>query len=157
SNSVFNDRMNVFTADIQIFFDEHPDNKYDLIVSNPPFFINSLESPRAKTTLAKHTDADFFVSLMRGVAAHLSPNGKCWYILPVQTVELIKSLALQNGMYLQREINIRSFEHSEPHREIVCFGFIEVLTEISTLTIYKTVNIYTEEYKKLLQPYFIAF
>ncbi|MEP6612886.1 MAG: hypothetical protein ABJA76_13400, partial [Mucilaginibacter sp.] len=90
-------------------------------------------------------------------AAHLSPNGKCWYILPVQTVELIKSLALQNGMYLQREINIRSFEHSEPHREIVCFGFTEVLTEISTLTIYKTVNIYTEEYKKLLQPYFIAF
>jgi tRNA1Val (adenine37-N6)-methyltransferase len=157
ANSPFNDRMAIFPTSIRAFFDEHPGNKYDLIVSNPPFFINSLESPKAKTTLAKHTDTDFFERLMNGITKHLSPNGACWLVLPVQTVALIKSLAIQNRMYLQLEISIRSFEHSEPHREIVCFGLIEVSAEISTLTIYKALNIYTEEYKKLLQPYFIAF
>ena len=156
-NSPFNDRMIIFPSSIQAFFDEHPGKKYDLIVSNPPFFINSLESPKAKTTLAKHTDADFFEGLIKDIGVHLSPNGACWFILPIQTVALIKSLAIQNGMYLQKEISIRSFEHSEPHREIVCFGFEEVSLEKCNLTIYDAVNVYTEEYKKLLQSYFLAF
>jgi len=157
ANSVFNDRLTVFPTDIQTFFDEHTDNKYDLIVSNPPFFINSLESPKAKKTLAKHTNADFFEELMKDITGHLSTNGTCWLVLPIQTAGLIKALAIENGMYLQKKISIRSFEHSEQHREIVCFSFEEVSTEISILTIYKAANIYTEEYKKLLQPYFIAF
>ncbi|WP_295794000.1 methyltransferase [Mucilaginibacter sp.] len=157
ANSVFNNRMTVFPTSIQVFFEEHPGNKYDIIVSNPPFFINSLESPKAKTALAKHTDADFFESLMQSVAGHLSPNGVCWLILPVQTVALIKSLAIQNRMCLQKEMRIRSFEHSEPHREIVCFGFEEKTTEITNITIYETAGVYTGEYKILLQPFFLNY
>ncbi len=157
SNSVFNNRLTVFPIGIHPFFDEHPGNKYDLIVSNPPFFINSLESPKAKTTLAKHTDADFFEGLIKDAGVHLSPNGACWFILPIQTVALIKSLAIQNGMHSQKEISIRSFEHSEPHREIVCFGFEQKTTEITNITIYETAGVYTSEYKILLQPFFLNY
>ncbi|MCO5948167.1 tRNA1(Val) (adenine(37)-N6)-methyltransferase [Mucilaginibacter flavidus] len=157
ANSPFSVRMTVFPASIRAFFDEHPVKKYDLIVSNPPFFINSLESPKAKTTLAKHTDTDFFESLVKDVSAHLLPTGACWFILPVQTVALIKSLAIQNGMYLQKEISIRSFGHSEPHREIVCFGFEEKTTEITNITIYEAAGVYTSEYKILLQPFFLNY
>ena len=156
-NSSFSERLNIYTSGIGNFFGEHPDNKYDLIVSNPPFFINSLESPKAKTTLAKHTDADFFEGLIKGVSVHLSPNGACWLILPIQTVAMIKSLAIQNGMHLQKEISIRSFEYSEPHREIVCFGFEEKTTEITNITIYETAGVYTGEYKILLQPFFLNY
>jgi tRNA1Val (adenine37-N6)-methyltransferase len=157
ANSPFNDRMAVFPTSIQAFFEEHPNKKYDLIVSNPPFFINSLESPKAKTTLAKHTDADFFESLIKDIGVHLSPNGAFWFILPIQTVALIKSLAIQNGIHLQKEISIRSFEYSEPHREIVCFGFDEKTTEITNITIYETAGVYTGEYKILLQPFFLNY
>lgn len=157
ANSVFDDRMAIYTSDIQTFFDEFQGNKYDLIVSNPPFYLNSLESPKAKTKLAKHTDADFFEELMKGIAGHLSPNGTCWLILPVQTALLIKSLAAQNGMSLQKEISIRSFEHSEPHREVVCFGFGEKTVEIVGFTIYESAGVYTDEYKTLLQPFFLNF
>jgi tRNA1Val (adenine37-N6)-methyltransferase len=156
-NSVFSERLHVFPESIETFFDEHPGNKYDLIISNPPFYINSLESPRENKTLAKHTDADFFEELIKGVAQHLSPKGLCWLILPVQTAELIKELARKNDLYQHKTITIRSFENSEPHREIVCFGFDEVSSEITNFIIYENINIYSEEYKKLLQPYFIAF
>jgi len=157
ANSPFSGRMAVFPASIRAFFDEHPDKKYDLIVSNPPFFINSLESPKAKTTLAKHTDADFFEGLIKDIGMNLSPNGACWFILPIQTVALIKSLAIQNGMYLQKEISIRSFDRSEPHREILCFGFEGKTTEIANITIYETAGVYTGEYKILLQPFFLNY
>ena len=156
-NSPFNDRMIIFPSSIQAFFDEHPGKKYDLIVSNPPFFINSLESPKAKTTLAKHTDADFFERLMKDVSVHLSMIGAFWLILPMQTVALVKLLAIQNGMYLEKQIDIRSFEHSEPHREILCFGFEQKTTEITNITIYETAGIYTAEYKILLQPFFLNY
>jgi tRNA1Val (adenine37-N6)-methyltransferase len=156
-NSVFNERLQIFPSNIETFFDEHPENKYDLIISNPPFYLNSLESPKEKKTLAKHTDADFFEGLMKGIAEHLSPKGLCWLILPVQTATLIKDLAKQNGLYQHKSIAIQSFENSEPHREIVCFGFGDIPTEITILTIYKAINIYTVAYKQLLQPYFIAF
>ena len=157
ANSPFNNRVTVFPVSIRAFFNEHPGKKYDLIVSNPPFFINSLESPKAKTTLAKHTDADFFENLIKDVSAHLSTIGTCWLILPTQTVALVKSLAIQNGMYLQREMRVRSFEYLEPHREIVCFGFKKQVIEIANLTIYETAGVYTGEYKILLQPFFLNY
>jgi len=156
-NSVFDKRLHIFPQSVETFFKEHPDNKYDLIISNPPFYLNSLESPKEKKTLAKHTDADFFEGLMIGIAAHLSSKGLCWLILPVQTAELIKDIAMHNGLYQQRSITIQSFENSDPHREIVCFGLEEMSVEKANFIIYVDRNKYTEEYKQLLQPYFIAF
>jgi len=156
-NSVFNERLHIFPNGVEVFFDEHPDDKYDLIISNPPFYLNSLESPKKEKSIAKHTDHDFFDVLMSGIAEHLSKSGLCWLILPVQTAILIKQLAKQNDLYLQKAITIQSFENSEPHREIVCFGFEEVLTETTNFTIYEAAGIYSDEYKMLLQPYFLNF
>ena len=157
NNSVFNEQLNIFPVSIEIFFDHRPENKYNLIISNPPFYLNSLESPKAKKTLAKHTDADFFEGLIKNIAEHLSPKGLCWLILPVQTAALIKELAKQNGLYQHKSIAIQSFENSEPHREIVCFGFEEVSMQTASFTIYEVEGIYSDEYKTLLQPYFLNF
>ncbi|SHM94419.1 tRNA1(Val) (adenine(37)-N6)-methyltransferase [Mucilaginibacter sp. OK098] len=156
-SSAFSERLHIFPNGIETFFDEHPDYKYDLIISNPPFYINSLESPKAKKTLAKHTDADFFEGLIKNIAEHLSLKGLCWLILPVQTATLIKDLAMQNDLYPQKTIVIRSFENSEPHRAIVCFGFKDVLPQTANFTIYEAEGIYSDEYKTLLQPYFLNF
>ena len=156
-NSPFADSLNIFPLSIQGFFDEYPERKYDLIVSNPPFHLNSLESPKAGRSLAKHTDEDFFEDLISGVAKRLTNNGACWLILPLQAAELVNDIAGRNDLYLQKKIAVHSFEGSEPHREILVFGFTEVSVEISRLVIYKAVNNYMEEYKQLLQPYFIAF
>ena len=156
-NSPFAGRLNIFPLSIQGFFNEYPDRKYDLIVSNPPFHLNSLESPKAGKSLAKHTDGDFFEDLISGVAKHLTKNGVCWLILPLQAAELASNIAGRNGLYLQKKITIHSFEGSEPHREILVLGFMETSVEVSKLVIYKAVNNYSEEYKQLLQPYFINF
>ncbi|MDB4918323.1 methyltransferase [Mucilaginibacter sp.] len=156
-NSVFHAQLDVFSMNIGAFFDNRLENKYDLIISNPPFYLNSLESPKAKKSLAKHTDQNFFEVLMKDIAEHLLQNGLCWLILPVQTATLIGELATQNGLHLHKTIAIRSFKNSEPHREMVCFGFEKVSIETVNFIVYETAGIYSEEYKKLLQPYFINF
>jgi tRNA1Val (adenine37-N6)-methyltransferase len=107
--------------------------------------------------LAKHTDSDFFEDLIKHIAEHLTENGLCWLVLPLETSALVKSLVQQHQLNVQKIISVHSFEKSTPYREIVCFGLKEILEEKSKLVIYEAVNKYSEEYKKLLQPYFIAF
>jgi len=156
-NSPFADRLNIFPVSFEQFFDEHPAKKYDLIVANPPFYINSLKSPQIKTNLAKHADDGFYKGLIKNVAAHLTSDGCCWLILPTDTAEFVMTLAIENYLYPQKVINVHSFISSVSHRVIIYFGRHKVSTETAKFTIYKSPGNYSEDYKKLLQPYFIAF
>jgi len=52
---------------------------------------------------------------------------------------------------------VHSYPHSEAHRVIICLAFEEVSMETANFVIYKTVGVYSDEYKQLLQPYFIAY
>ncbi len=156
-NSPFADRLNIFSVDVQEFFNKYPDRKYDLIVSNPPFHLNSLESPKAGKSLAKHTDGDFFERLITGVAKHLAKNGACWLILPLQAAELVNDIAVRNGLYLQKKIAIHSFEGSEPHRQIVVFGKENKGVIKDKFVIYNKPKVYSEMYINRLKDFFTIF
>jgi len=156
-NSPFREQLHIHPVGISDYLDEHLDATFDLIVSNPPFYINSLESPEEKKKKAKHTDVSFFEMLMKDVAEYLTKDGLCWLVLPIETSAEVKSLAAQNGMSLQGKIAIRSFKDSAPHREIVCFGFEDKPVALSEFMIYQSAGVYTDQYKELLKPYFIAF
>ena len=156
-NFPFSTLLQVFTSDIADFFETRAENKYDLIVSNPPFYINALESPKANKSLAKHANIDFFERLIRDIAGNLSPDGVCWMVLPISTAFFLKDLAKQNSLYLQKTISVHSFEDSKPHREIVCFGTKEVSADIVKFVIYQSKDRYADGYKTLLQPYFLNF
>ena len=145
-NSPFPDRLTAYSVSFENYFEDHPEKKYDLIISNPPFHINSLESPMAKKTLAKHADGDFFEVLIKYVAAHLTENGLCWLVLPLETSALVKTLADQHLLYLQKIISIHSFEESVPHREIVCFGLKEATNIVQQFVIYDALKVYSKMY-----------
>ncbi len=156
-NSAFAGRLAIYKENFEDFLRTNPNKKYDLIISNPPFYINSLKSPKANKELAKHTDKTFFERLVKSIAEHLMPEGAFWMILPVDTMEFMLMLSAGSRLFLQKIIRIRSFPHSETHRVIVSLGFNKVSAEITKLSIYQAENNYSDEYKKLLQPYFIAF
>src|SRR6476661_1775560 len=82
SNSLFHERLYAHHHSFTEYFEMHPDRQYDLIVSNPPFFLNSLKSPEAATNLAKHTNQDFFIDLLRIATMHLTEYGSLSIIVP---------------------------------------------------------------------------
>ena len=155
-NSTFHERLNIYCSDINDF-DEELERKYNLVISNPPFYINSLESPMERKKLAKHTEASFFEMLIKDIAWFLAEKGSCWLILSLDAATEVEPLIKQNGMTVSRTISVHSYPHSAAHRVILCFGFEEVSQQTSEFIIYEAVGIYSEEYQKLLQPYFIAF
>ncbi len=156
-NSSFTDHLTVSPIGFENYFEGHPEKKYDLIISNPPFHINSLESPLAKKTLAKHADGDFFDVLVKHIAEHLTENGLCWLVLPLETSALVKTLAQQYQLHLQKVISIHSFEESLPHREIVCFGLKKLETINEQFVIYNEPKVYSKIYEDTLKDFFTIF
>jgi tRNA1Val (adenine37-N6)-methyltransferase len=156
-NSPFAERLKLFPLSFEDYFDLHPGKQYDLIVSNPPFHLNSLESPQAKKSLAKHTDNDFFGRLIEGIATHLNPTGHCWLVLPLQAAELVKSIANQYKLFSQKVISIHSYNYSEPHRQILVIGNDEIKYKEVKFVIYDKPNYYSEMYSNTLKDFFTIF
>lgn len=157
SNSPFADRLQVYPLGFEEFFELNPDKEYDLIVSNPPFYINSLKSRQKERQLAKHTDADFLWKLVSLASDHLSEEGIFCMILPNDTADLVLTTAVNYDLYVHRVVDITSFPVGESTRVIVYLGFEWAATVIDSFCIYQSVGVYSEEYVNLLKPYFIAF
>jgi tRNA1Val (adenine37-N6)-methyltransferase len=156
-NSPFANRLTLYPSSFEAFFATHPDKKYDLIVSNPPFYINSLRSPGAKKALAKHADETFFDKLVQDVAIRLTTGGVFWLVLPPDTASPVKQRAQECGLYLQRIIRLHSFKVDTPHREILAWGFAEQLIVEERLVIYDELKVYSKQYQAVLKEFLTIF
>ena len=156
-NSPFVKQLSILPVDFQNYFKNSPAHQYDLILSNPPFHINSLESPEANKRIAKHADNLFFEKLISDIAGHLSETGACWLILPSQAAALVRELAVKHKLNLHKTIAVYSFKDSIPHREVLSFGkvFKELISD--KFVIYAEPKIYSEMYKRALKEYLTIF
>jgi len=155
--SPFAERLSLNPTSFEDFFVGHPGKKYDLIVSNPPFYINSLQSPGVEKNLAKHTNADFFERLLKDVAEHLTEEGLLCLISPIETAELVEALATKLGLYLQDVTEIKSYPDSAPHRQILTFGLSQTTLWGSELVIYDAPKVYSMQYEMALKDFFTIF
>jgi tRNA1Val (adenine37-N6)-methyltransferase len=157
ANSPFKERLSIFQNSFQEYFKQHPERKYDLIISNPPFYINSLESPGEKINLAKHADATFFKDLVAGIATQLTTSGNGWLILPIPTAQLVKGILAQYHLFINKIINIRSFADADPHREILVFSKLKTALITDNFVIYDEPRKYSEAYQHMLRDFFTIF
>lgn len=157
SNSTFGNRLHVHPVGFEEYFKHHPEKKYDLIVANPPFYINSLEAAGDKMNLAKHTDQTFFEVLVKAVSAHLASKGLCWLVLPVVTAALVKKLILPYQLYVDHTIKIHSFADVEAHREVMVIGTTKTNTSEGRFIIYDSPKVYSKQYQEILKDFFTIF
>jgi len=153
--SPFFSRLRAFSCS---FEDMKPTYTYDLIVSNPPFYTNSLHNPDERKRLAKHTDMLFFEKLLSFVSQHLAENGQFRCILPAVFADDEIALMLPRyGLFVQTEMCISSFGGESPIRKIWGIGKQAQSLRTESFAIYAEKGIYTVPYKEILKPYFLAF
>lgn len=129
---------------------------YNLIVSNPPYFVNSLKAPKAERTTARHTDSLSFNELIEGVDRLLSPAGKFWVILPADEQTNFCQLAQEKGLYPYRLIHVHP-RAEKPAKRIV-MGFTRTQTTIHQehLVIEKEQrHQYTDAFAQLTAPFYL--
>jgi tRNA1Val (adenine37-N6)-methyltransferase len=116
--SPFAQQIRMYPCDFHDFA-RTTDQRYDLIVSNPPYFTNSLKCPDHKRSLARHNDLLSLDSLLRHSLPLLQPDGRIALILPcLQQNELHRATSL-HGLHCIRQTTVHSVLHAVPKRILV--------------------------------------
>jgi len=151
-NSPWKNRVQFLQESVQDF----PQNttlKYDVIVSNPPFFENSLKSPEANRNISKHNDTLPIEILISTVNLLLTENGYFGVILPLVAAEKLEILALKYRLYATKKSSVLPTPTKKANRMLMTFERKQIACEEDKLTIRD--NGYTDEYKHLVKDYLI--
>lgn len=132
-------------------------DKYDLIVSNPPYFVNDLKNPEHRKGIARHADSVFFEEMLRQVAGLLTKDGCFWFILPVKQAINTVAIAASYGLLPSSVIHLHSDEDKPEIRQVVCLDYSGVEPKHQNFYIYAETGVYTAAYKLLLKDFFLAF
>lgn len=155
-NSDWSDRLFCYHASLHEFVDEI-DEKYDLIISNPPFYTDTFKDLDQKRATARHTKSLSFEELLSATAKILTSKGTCAFILPFhEEVKFIK-LAQKLNLYPFRILRVKGNIKSDFKRVLVQFSFIHSKPKIENLIIELERGVYTEEYKNLLKDFYLKF
>ena len=155
SASQWHDNLKAILTDVKDYF---PGNQYDLIVSNPPFFINSFKCDADRKNQARHTDISLtFADLCGAVSRLLKPNGRFAVVLPVaESVAFLK--AAENAqLYLHKEMDIIPVEGKEPNRVNLELEFSSTETIVKEeFTIRQLNGLFTSQYNEFLKDYYLG-
>ena len=138
--------------------DFYPNKKYDLLISNPPFFNHFSKCDSERKSRARHNDVTLsYESLCTVVCRLLKPDGRFALVLPVtESVEFLK-VAEQNGLFLRKRMSIIPIAGKQPNRVNLelCFGKNVAIHE-ETLVIRDVNNRFTDQYQDFVRPYYLG-
>ena len=96
-------------------------HKYDLVVSNPPYFQNSLKNPDKGREMARHTDTLSYEELVKHSARLLTDHGQLALILPAEAEAEIREIAARYSLYCAHATRVYSKETKPARRVLLSF------------------------------------
>lgn len=118
SNTEFANRIKIVETAIQHYSTQ---DKYNAIVSNPPFFIDSLLNPNAQRSTARHACALKYCELFATVKALLDTDGEFSAIIPTECLQTFIAEAYKAGLAMSRQCAVRTTPRKQPKRHLVAF------------------------------------
>ena len=153
-NSVWNDRLFCFHAGLDEFVAE-PEDEYDLIISNPPFYTENFKSDDTNRDLARFEDALPFAELIEAADLLLSKKGVFAVIIPFSEAENFVALCESIDLYLIKMTHVKGTPKSKFKRTLMAFARLDADFEQTELTIETARHIYTPEYIALTQDFYL--
>lgn len=156
--SKFHNRLSVSHTSLQDFA-RHSNRKFNLIVTNPPYFQASVKSSDEHRSNARHADILPFEELIDGVIKLLDEKGKFCLILPKNEALQFRELAEKRGLHLSKLMRVKGRADKDTEkRHLMQFEFKPTEFSESSLTIERDErHTYTEEYKSLTKDYYLHF
>lgn len=152
AGSPWGERLSATVADFANFDDE---NRYDLIVSNPPFFTNGVLAPDQQRATARHNTSLTFQQLIAGASRLLSDEGILAIITPADAVMDVRRSVVEKGMWLRRVTTVVPVEGAAPKRMLWEISKTQVDTACDTLVIETPSHEYTQQYITLTRDFYL--
>jgi tRNA1Val (adenine37-N6)-methyltransferase len=155
--SPWNDRIQIELSSFQEFT-EQTDRKYDLILSNPPFFSNGVKAPLESRAQARHSDSLPLEVLISGAANLIAEKGRIALVLPIESLPEIALLTDLNQLFISRLCRIKPNPQKPAFRILIELTNSECAIRESELMIeFEKHHDYTPEYKELTRDFYLKF
>ena len=155
ARTAWRDRLSAEHADLRNYI---PDVRYDHIVSNPPFFLTTLQSPDAARAMARHADTLPYADLVSAAERLLEPGGRLSVVLPTECAATFRRIAFER-LWLSRITEVVTREGEAPKRTLMEFRLSDspLMPRADSLTIQTKDGSYTEEYRRLTEEFYLNF
>lgn len=147
AQSPWPNRLSVVCSDVAEYTSER---KFTHIVSNPPYFVDSLHSPNAARTAARHTSSLPFSDIIAAAEQLLEQGGRLSVILPSDVAALFRREAFER-LWLSRQTDIVTKPQEEPRRTMMEF----VLCSEPRMPRCNTMLISSAEAQKLTEDFYL--
>lgn len=152
AGSPFADRIKVIQSDILHF---SSDKRFDLIVSNPPYFDLSLQSPDRKRTLARHTDTLSYDALIEKSAQLLVEGGCISLVVPSELEQKLDQIAGDNQLFAIHKTFVLPKPDVAPKRLLVSFSNVEGSQITDQLVVELARHHYSDEFVSLTKDFYL--
>lgn len=152
--SPWSDRLFCYHADLAEFTEEIED-KYDLIICNPPFYSEDYKTENTQRDLARFQDAMPFEHLVDSVSKLLMEDGTFCTVIPFKEEDKFIDLASAVNLMPNKITRVRGTLNSEIKRSLIEMSFRESAIEINELIIENARHDYTEDYKNLTKSFYL--
>ena len=165
-NSPWRNRIVIEKEDFQTFSPTLPHDEegvqrtergclFDLIVSNPPFFLEDTLNPNAARTAARHACSLPFPVLIQKAARMLTEQGRLCLIVPTAIATDVVGEAATHHLYLSKRTDVKTTPRKAPKRTLLEFTPYITETAYSTLTLQDEQQQKTSEYTALTQEFYL--
>lgn len=155
SSSPFSGRVRVFNTPFEefVFYSEE---RYDLIVSNPPYFNASLRNPDDKRAAARHVSSFSYTDIILGGKKLLSPGGRLAFILPSDQEKELMEIVAHYNIYVLRKTRVYPTAASRPKRIMVELSFEKGGEPVQDdLVIEMEQHVYSEGFAALVKDFYL--
>ena len=154
-SSPWGDRLFCFHAGLDEFVEE-PEDEYDLIVSNPPFYVEDYRSDNAQRDLARFQEAMPFEDLVESAALLLSENGIFAVIIPFKEEENFLELAKEYELFPIKITRVKGTHKTQIVRSLLAFRRYELsVLSADELVIEVNRHEYTDDYIALTKDFYL--
>lgn len=152
ADSIFANRVRVIAGDARLF--DAPE-RYELIVSNPPFFQNSLKGPDATRNAARHDESLDLTTLFEIVSRLLTADGTFALLMPADSEAMILKTAADFGLHCQEQLIIQGTPSATSKRGCWLFRRNHVDAMKREVLVVKIDNSYSPAFRALLGSYYL--
>lgn len=152
--SPWGDKLFCFHAGLDEFVDE-PEDEYDLIISNPPFYTDDYKSDNTSRDLARFEDALPFEELIEAAALLLSDNGIFSVIIPYKEENRFVTMCKELDLFPLKITRVKGTPTSEIKRSLLAFCRMEQAPLVDELIIEISRHNYTSEYIELTKDFYL--
>ena len=154
--SDWGDRLFCYHAGFNEFVEEmQEEEKYDLIISNPPFFSENYKTGNENRDQARFADALPLTELIEGASLLLSAKGHFDLIIPVSEEETAIETGKSHNLFPNKITRVKGTESSPIKRSLISFGFEEKETLIDEIVLEISRHNYTEDFKELVKDFYL--